>query len=294
MTTTCSRGLGLAVRAALGAVMLSVVMAATAQAQAPDPNPGALTFSGAFDVPSLYLFRGIRQETDPGLTMWPYADLKIDLMSGDGALKSAAVNVGIWNSLHTGSSGSDVGGLHYEEDFYASFTLGFAGATSFTTQYTAYTSPNGRFTTVKEVLFKVAQGSRYAPYGLVAFEFDTDPGRGQADGGFERGTYAEIGVGPSWPLGGAGATVAVPVKLGFSLDNYYELAGEDHKFGYFDIGALVTVPFTAAPSRFGTWNVHFGGDYFFLGDTTEAFNVGTDGDPSKHKVIGLIGIGVSY
>jgi hypothetical protein len=31
-----------------------------------------------------------------------------------------------------------------------------------------------------------------------------------------------------------------------------------------------------------------------LGDTPEAFNVGTDGDPSKHKVVGLVGIGVTY
>src|SRR5688572_1901353 len=170
VTTTCSRGLSLAVRAALGAVMLSVVMAATAQAQAPDPNPGALTFSGAFDVPSLYLFRGLRQETDPGLTMWPYADLKIDLMSGDGALKSAAINIGIWNSLHTGSAGDGPFGIHYEEDFYSSFTLGFGGATSFTTQFTAYTSPNARFATVKEILFRVSQASRFAPYGLIAFE----------------------------------------------------------------------------------------------------------------------------
>ena len=67
------------------------------------------------------------------------------------------------------------------------------------------------------------------------------------------------------------------------------MRGEDHKFGYFDIGALVTVPLTSVPSRFGTWNVHFGGDYFLLGDTPEAFNVGTDGDPSKHKVVGLVG-----
>jgi hypothetical protein len=275
--------------------MLSVLISGTAQAQADDPNPGALTFSGAFDVPTIYLFRGIRQEADAGLTMWPYADLKIDLMSGDGGLKSAAVNFGVWNSLHTGSSGTDgfTEMLHYEEDFYASFTLGFAGATSFTTQYTAYTSPNARFTTVKEVLFKVSQGSKYAPYGLVAFEFDTDEGVGQADGGTSGGTYLELGIGPSWPLGGS-TTIAIPVKLGMSLSDYYELAGEDKKFGYFDIGALVTVPLSGIPSRYGSWNFHFGGDYFALGDMTEAFNADEDGDTSPHKFVALFGFGVSY
>ena len=68
---------------------------------------------------------------------------------------------------------------------------------------------------------------------------------GQADGGSEEGTYVELGVGPSWPLGGKGVTIGIPVKLGLSLQDYYEADGEDNKFGYFDIGALFTVPFAA-------------------------------------------------
>ena len=126
-TTICSRGVTLVVSAALGAVMLS---AGTAQAQATDPNPGP-RHSLAPLTCRPDMFRGIRQETDPGFTMWPAADPKIDLMSGDGTLKSAAINLGLWNSLHTGSSGSGnddpAVGMHYEEDFYASFTLGSAG-----------------------------------------------------------------------------------------------------------------------------------------------------------------------
>jgi hypothetical protein len=279
------------------AALIGGLLPATAAAQA-DPNTGALTFTGAFDVPTLYMFRGIRQEVDPAFTMWPYADLKIDLSSGDGAVKSSSVNFGVWNSLHTGSSGS--GGecevectTHYEEDFYAAFTLGFAGATSLTTQYTAYTSPNGRFTTVKEFSFKVAQASRYAPYALIAFEFDTEPGRGQADAGDEAGTYLELGGGPSWPLGPR-ATLTVPVKLGLSLGDYYELEGDDHFYGFFDIGGLITVPLTGVDSRFGSWNIHFQGDYFHLGETTHSFNVDKDGETSPSKFVGMVGIGVSY
>ena len=293
VTRTASRATRLLIRAALAALM-SMAISGTARAQAPAPNSGALGFTGAYDVPSLYLFRGIRQETDPDFTMWPAADLKFNFMTGDGALKSAAANVGVWNSLHTGSSGTDGTNhkLHYEEDFYSSFTLGFGAATSFTTQYTAYTSPNFGFTNVKEILFKVSQGSKYAPYGLIAFEIGGETS-GQADGGLEKGTYAEFGIGPSWPIRG-GTTVTVPVKLGLSVSDYYELAGEDHKFGYFDIGGLVTVPLSGIPSRFGTWNFHFGGDYYALGDTTEAFNVDKEGDTSAHKFVGLVGFGVSY
>ena len=280
----------------LTAMALAIIPATNASAQAADPNPGALTFSGAFDVPTLYYFRGLRQEVDPKLTMWPYADLKIDLMSGTGGLKSAAINFGVWNSLHTGTSGT--GGasskLHYEEDFYAALTLGFARSVAFTTQWTSYTSPNAGFSTVKEILFKVSQGSKFAPYGLVGFELDTAPAVGQADAGAKAGTYAELGIGPSWPLGGKGVSVAVPVKLGLSLKDYYELAGVDHKFGYLDVGALFTFPFTSVPSKFGTWNFHAGADVFAFGDTTEAFNADKDGKTHKGAVTAVFGIGVSY
>ena len=116
--------------------------------------------------------------------------------------------------------------------------------------FTAYTSPNDVFTTVKEISFKVAHASRYAPYALLAFEFGDDDS-GQADGGQflggngGKGTYLELGIGPSWPIADGKATVGVPIKLGLSLKDYYEhpVTGEDSKFGYIDGGVLITVPF---------------------------------------------------
>jgi hypothetical protein len=145
------------------------------------------------------------------------------------------------------------------------------------------------------MLFKVSHASRYAPYGLIAFEFDTEPGVGQADGGQEGGTYLELGVGPSYPLGQR-ASVTFPFKLGFSLSDYYEspVDGEDNGFGFVDIGALVTVPITRVDGRFGQWNVHVGGDYFHLGETTHSFNVDTDGETSPSKFVFLFGVGLAY
>ena len=273
--------------------MLLTLAAGTASAQPADPNPGAITLTTGIDFPSVYFFRGIRQEADPKLTTFAYGDVGIALFSGDGGLKSAGVNFGVWNSLHTGSSGSDVEdqGLHYEEDFYASLSLGFGGGVTITPMFTAYTSPNGLFTTVKEMSIKVAHASKFAPYGLVAFELGGDDS-GQADGGHfdvgEKGTYAEFGVGPSWPLGTA-VTVAIPVKVGLSLKDYYELGGTDNKFGYVDAGVLFTVPFTGVPSQFGAWNLHGGVNFLGFGDTTKAFNKGDGG-----QVIGSVGIGLSY
>jgi len=270
--------------------------AGTAYAQS-DPNPGALTFTGGFDLPTLYFFRGIRQESDAALTMWPFGDLGIALYSGDGGLKSASVNVGVWNSLHTGSSGSDgpSGGLHYEEDFYTTLGLGFGGGITLGTTYMALTSPNAMFATVKELQFKVSKAHMLNPYGFLAFELSDD---GQADGGHtfggSKGTYLELGVGPSWPLGDGIATLAVPVKLGLGLSNYYERiddAGDltDDTFGFFDIGGLVTFPLKGIPSSFGSWNFHAGLDLLMLGDATKSAN-----EDESTKAVFLFGIGLTY
>jgi hypothetical protein len=276
------------VRITVCAAMLLTLATGSAIAQPADPNPGAITLTTGFDIPSVYFFRGIRQEADPKFTMFPYGDVGIALFTGDGGLKSASVNFGVWNSLHTGTSGTGGGKKsHYEEDFYSTLSLGFARGITFGTTYTAYTSPNDSFGTVKEISLKLSQASKYSPYALVAFELS-----GQADAGSEKGTYGEFGVAPSWPVGGGKATLAIPVKLGLSLKNYYEGPSGDSMFGYFDIGALVTAPLTGIDSKFGSWNVHGSVDFLYFGgdeSTTRAFN---NGDAGQAIVMG--GIGFTY
>ena len=261
---------------------------APTQTPPPDPNPGSITFTGNLDVlpGTPYIFRGIVQESDPKITLWPSGDLGIAVFAGDGGLKSASINFGVWNSLHTGSSGLDneVDKLHYEEDFYAALGLGFSKA-AFTTTYTAYTSPNGLFNTVHEIAFKTAIVHKVSPYVLLAQEL----GATGADGGANKGTYVELGIGPSWPVAGGKATIAIPVKIGLSAHNYYELNGVDNKFGFFDIGALLTVPLSSVPASYGAWNFHVGGDAFVFGETTKAINAG-----KKSKGVFFFGFGVAY
>jgi hypothetical protein len=259
--------------------------AASAQVRPSDPNPGAITFTGGLDAPSVYVFRGILQETDPKVTLWPYGDIGLALASGDGSVKSVGVNVGVWNSLQTGSSGTNgfSGHAHYEEDFYTTLSLGFSKGMTFGITYTAYTSPNLMFNTVKEISFKAAQASRFSPYGIVAFEV----GENGADGGANKGTYLELGVGPAFPIGKL--TLTIPLKLGMSLKDYYELNGVDTRFGYFDAGGVITVPLPGVPSKFGAWNIHGGADILTFGDMTRSINAG-----DRNKVVGLVGIGVTY
>lgn len=268
--------------------MLLALTAGTARAQAPDPNPGAITLTTGMDVPSVYYFRGIRQEVDPKFTMFPYGDGGIALFSGDGGLKSASLNFGVWNSLHSGSTGSDgpSNQIHYEEDFYTTLTLGFGKGMSLGTTYTAYTYPNQGAAPVKEVSFKLGQASRIAPYGILAFELS-----GQADAGQNKGSYMELGVAPSWPVWKS-VTFAVPVKVGLSLKDYYETPTGDEKFGFFDLGGLLTVPLTVIPSSFGSWNIHGGADYLRLGNGAVAIGLGTEGKKNQYVVTG--GIGMTY
>ena len=275
-------------------LILASTPAFAQDAPAADPNPGALTITGSIDFLNQYMFRGIRQNST-GFVTWPAVDLGIAAYSGDGGLKSVGINFGTWNSLHSGDTGSDgpSGKLWYESDFYATVGFGFGGGTSFSTTYTAYTSPNSGFTTVKEMSFKLGvDDSAYLgkaavkPYLIIAQEFGTDIATGQADGGDNAGTYMEIGFAPGYAA--SRASLAFPIKVGFSLSDYYELAGEDNKFGFFSIGGLVTVPLGGTTS-FGAWNVHGGVEYQALGTTTEFFN---GGDSSQ--VIGSFGIGFSY
>lgn len=273
---------------ALAGVLAALFLCAStvlAQPSAAGPNAGALTFTGGLDAPSVYVFRGIVQERDPGVTLAPYGDIGLRLKASSDGTKKIGVNIGIWNSLQTGSSGSDgfSGHLHYEEDFYASLFYALTGRLSAVATYTAYTSPNFMFDTVKEASLKVAHSGRFNPYGLVALEL----GDNGADGGVNKGTYVELGAGPSFPLGRM--TLAVPVKLGLSASDYYELNGVDHRFGYLDIGASLTLPLSGTGSSFGAWNLHGGIDLLTFGDTTKAINAG-----EKTKVVGLVGIGVSY
>lgn len=296
--TLAGRSHGRTITTGILLVGLLAVTPAPAVAQ-DDPNPGALTLSGGYDFLNRYMFRGLRQNSTE-IAMWPWFDLGIAAYSGDGGLKSVSVNAGTWNSLHTGDTGLDgpSGTLWYESDVYATLGFGFGGGVSLSTTYTAYTSPNAMFSTVKEIMVKLAVDDTAVlgkgavkPYVLVAQEFDaTDISMvtglpGQADGGLGAGTYLELGIAPG--CSGARASLAVPVKVGLSLSEYYEAAGSDSTFGYFSIAGMVTVP-VGGTTKFGSWNVHVGAEYQRLG-ADGVFNAGRN---NQGIVSG--GIGFTY
>lgn len=288
-------------RRVMAALVLAAAVPAVAAAQtiapaqtALDPNPGKVSLVAAYDFTNAYMFRGLRQD-DTRVIMFPSAEARLDLHDDDDGLNDVALRIGTWNSLHTGAAGltGPSNKLWYESRFYSTVDFTFGPGVTVGGTYTAYPSPNNSFTTVKELAFRVAAGDRSAPAGLalrphalVAFEFDTAPGVGQADGGSNGGTYLELGIAPR--ISESDVAVAFPVKVGLSLNDYYELAGVDHTFGYLSLGAIATVPVFRS-TTYGAWDIHGGFEFQSLGDTPEAFNRG-----DQSKVIGTIGVGFSY
>ena len=92
-----------------------------ATAAAPQaPAPKKVTVTAGADFPTLYIFRGIIQEYDANFTMQPFVDV------GVAASPTATVNFGSWNSINSGTSGSDndaLDGAWYESDIYGSVTF---------------------------------------------------------------------------------------------------------------------------------------------------------------------------
>ncbi len=254
----------------------------TPAAAAPPPAEAApaknYTVTTGLDFTSAYLFRGIRQHSG-GTIAQPYGDVAY-------TKNGVTFDIGTWNSVHS----SAPAGNYYERDYFGSVTF-TAGKMKPGLLYTQYTSPADSFATVKELAGTFAFDDSASPFPLspkivLAFEL-TD---GQADAGTGKGTYLELGIRPTVKLAPK-ATLAIPVKTGLGLNNYYEgaalgLSGQDH-FGYFDTGLSLSVPVVSGKS--GTLEVHGGFDLMFLGDTLKAFNLG-DG----FKPVTLVGFTYSY
>ena len=259
---------------------------ATAQEEQPAGNTGPVSVGAGMDISSGYYFRGIIQETE-GLIAQPHLEAGISLFESDTGLQSVSATAGLWNSLHSGPTGSDGPGdpaMWYESDFYASLGLGFADAWSADVTYTGYTSPNGTFGTVKELAFGLSyDGLGISPYVTLAKELD-----GQADGGFNEGTYLELGAGPGVDIPDSSVSISFPIALGLSVSDYYETPGASDTFGFFQFGAIASVPLPL-PAEFGEWAVSGGVNFLSFGDALQTIN-GSD----QFEPIGVFGISLGY
>jgi hypothetical protein len=279
MAQEARRGPSFLTQARSAGAVLALSAAPMSQAPAAEPAPLPVKVTGGIDFPSHYFFRGIRQEFDPELTVQPFVNLAFT------ANEMTTLNVGSWNSFHTGST-KDGPGAFYESDFYASAAFA-ADAVTPTVLYTAYMSPADAFSTVHELAFIAAindgdSAFPLAPAVTLAFEL----GDHSADGGTRKGIYLELAATPAIPLGDdVPVTLTVPVKLGLSAHHYYEnpVTGDDNKFGYFSIGLAGLVPLSS------NFDIHGSVLVYTFGDTLELFNNG-----EKTQAVGSIGLGFSF
>ncbi|MEM6750585.1 MAG: hypothetical protein AAGA57_13020 [Planctomycetota bacterium] len=270
----------------LGAAFAAAAAPALPALAQEGPNTGSLSFSSSATVTTHYFFRGILQE-DQGLILWADGSVTASLIDRDDFALDGYF--GIWNSFHsegTGSAGAN--DQVFETDFFAGLTLAAFEAWTFDVAYIFYTFPNNAFATVEELDFTVSfddsalwegilyEGFALAPYVLIAFEIENTAF------GADEGIYVELGVAPEYTVlegGDYPVTLAVPVILGFSLDDYFDPAtpgSDDDELGFVQIGVHASVPLPFIPESYGSWGGYAGLDAIFLADNLEAANNGED------------------
>lgn len=269
---------------ALAAVILGSLFPAAAFAQ---DNSQNISGTVSVDFSHAYFFRGIKQDRE-GVVSQPSGDLGVAIFRDDDGegIHSIDFQFGLWNSLHTGPTGSGDGPANhvrswYESDFFAGFSFGIdnweAGLT-----YTSYMSPNNSFGSIQEIAFSLGMDDeaflgRFSmqPHVTMAVEMD-----GQADGGESEGVYFEFGVEPGMPVLDGKAALTFPVTFGLSMSNYYE-NGDDlaSTFGFFDIGFDIGYPMTFMPPGYGDWELSGGIHLLSLGEFLKVANQGDGVQP---------------
>lgn len=289
-------------------ILLAALLALTgapawAADEPPPPNTGALSFTGVFNIPTSYYFRGIAQ-SNAGFQFQPYLELKVNLYEGSekdvltgGYVKAASFS-------HFQSVAAPIGTNYYEQDLYLTGGLVFFKRLTLEGGWNLYAYPGiGSAAQVQEVFGKVGfddsgvwsfklpgdQDFALTPYMLVAGETS-----GGADGaspyGGNRGIYLEFGIDPGYAFDFSknwSARFHLPFVLGLSLDNYYEVATAtgvtDKTFGFADLGFVVDVPLRFVPARYGKWTFSGGPHLLWLGSNNKLLA----GPPNANALNGL-------
>lgn len=282
--------------AAWAVLLASVLFAAAARAEvapadtgqslsAPeDADPqarGALSIRFDSTFTTAYLWRGVINQRD-GLIWQPSVELSMNLFgSADGWVRSVDAGVGTWLTLHTEDAGAYAPGTDglYETDYYPNLGVEWAGGLTTALTYYFYTSPNDSFDTIEELAVDLAWDDSevfgaWAMNPTATLSFETK----RSAFGDGKGASLEFGIEPgaevTLPFDGAGnwpVGVTVPLRLGLSIDSYYDDGVRDETFGYFLFGLHASVPVACVPARFGQLSLTNGFDMWVVNDAIEAY-----------------------
>ncbi len=269
-------------------------------------NNGKISLDVSADVVTEYWFRGIGQENQ-GFILQPGASLTFNLYENDDF--SLDGYFGTWNSFHDHASTSS---KWYEADGFMGLSAGLPANFGADLSYIYLYDPANGATFAEEfdlaisyddagIMEELGCPLSFSPYILFAVEVDSSGGG--SDGGNELGSYMEFGIAPSFVLVESidyPVTLSIPMTVGLSLDNYYEADTngdgilEDETFGYFDIGADLSMPLAFMPPEYGQWEIYAGVHCLVLGDTTEQLSMDLGTGDDDYSVYGVFGIAMSY
>jgi hypothetical protein len=260
---------------------------AATTAEPPPTNNGKVSFSIGSDFTTAYFFRGILQERN-GFIWQPYGGVTFKLAQdiGDGVIDNIDLSLGSWNSIQSNKTFATSSPSNwFESDVLVGVTMGLWGFMSTNLTYAAYTFPNGAYAVTQELDWTTTfnDSSLLGPFALnpsVLFAFELDnTSFGNVN---QEGIFVGLGAKPGmvlfeeekYPL-----TLALPLSLGLSLDNYYDEGpgGRDQTFGYFDVGLAASVPLAFIPSDYGAWSASASVDYLALSGTLADVNQGDGG-----------------
>lgn len=283
-----------------GTVLGVVALAASTGIAAEGPNTGKVSFSIGNDITTAYFFRGILQERN-GFIDQPYGEINFSLLSRDDdderLLTGITLIAGMWNSIQTEKTlaDSDSGPSNwYEADLYAGLKYTLCHNLDLKALYIAYTYPNGAFDTVQEFDFVASLNDsewldKFALYPSITWAAELD----NTALGKDRGYYMQFDVRPSmtliddedYPL-----TAALPLQVGVSLGDYYEIGNDtDNAFGFFKGGPVLSVPLAFIPTDYGSWSASAGVAVYALGTNLTKLN-----DNDNPWVVGTWSVNWTY
>lgn len=239
------------------------------------------------DWASRFVFRGVVYE-DQGLIAQPWADLRLRLQKGDGALRSTAFNLGFWGSVHSEATDAiQPPERIYEVDVAPSLCLEWGAGLSSELRYTIFSSPSRAFSTAHELGLYTRSSLAWLDDRLslksellIAAPTYTP---------YARLTYAGLQTKPGYTLarGEHGSLTAyAPLRLGLNLQGEDEV-GRTDPLGYrfFQTGLGLSFDLAQGRRATSTW---VQADLFH---TADAFVQGLSRPDPQEEVISA-GLGI--
>ena len=224
------------------------------------PPPSRIHALFNLEASSSYLTpRGLIVE-DQGVVFQPLFLALVSLWQGDRFINEVTLVPGVWNSIHTRSSGPDAS--HWNEvDSFLGLNTRFAQDFTLGVTYTIFKSENGSFATSQHLETKlsyddtkVLQAFALHPYFIYWQELEnkaTPAGTGPS-------YYFDVGITPSYTLQGCDLKLEAPLRALFPNERFY---GAASTVGLYEVGLKGTLPLKFMPKGYGNWSAHAGFKY---------------------------------